>query len=188
MPAVSAHPCLVTNQLAKITDDQPHPIQNAVFNHVAISVTDLEAAADWYQAVFGFRRIRSDRATDRAETPDAPIFKIYPASLKKVKCAWMSCGNGVGFEIFEFQDPKTEDMKKITAEQPFEYTRAGFFHIAVTVADPNATLKLINEKGGATVGEVVEMYGELAAYARDPWGNVIEVLSCSFETLMGNRG
>jgi catechol 2,3-dioxygenase-like lactoylglutathione lyase family enzyme len=157
-----------------------------VFNHVAVSVPDLEAAVDWYQEVFGFCRIRSDRATDRAETPDAPIFKIYPASMKKVKCAWLACGNGVGFEVFEFEDPKTT-VPKTSADEQFEYTRGGFFHIAITVADPDGVVKKCLELGGKQIGQTVEMYGEKALYAADPWGNVIELLSCSFEQLMGNR-
>ena len=162
-------------------------MNNSVFNHVAVSVPDLEKAATWYEDVFGFRRIRSDRATDRAETPEAPIFKIYPDSMKKVNCAWMSAGNGVGFEIFEFQDPKTV-VPKTTEAEPFDYTRGGFFHIAITVADPNAVIKKVKETGGKQIGQTVEMFGEQALYAADPWGNVIELLSCSFEQLMGNRG
>ncbi|KIW07448.1 uncharacterized protein PV09_02287 [Verruconis gallopava] len=165
----------------------PHKNQNSVFNHVAISVPDLEKAVNWYQDVFGFRRIRSDRATDRAETPDAPIFKIYPASMKKVKCAWLACGNGVGFEVFEFQEPKTM-IPKVAKEEGFEYARGGFFHIAITVADPEAVAKKCIESGGIQIGETVEMYGERALYTADPWGNVIELLSCSFEQLMANRG
>lgn len=103
-----------------------------MFNHVAISVPDCDAAVDWYHAVFGFKRIRSDRDTDRAESPEGAIFKIYPNSLNKVKMAWLSAGNGVGFEIFEFQDPSYKPARDFNAE----YNRGGFFHIAVTVRDP----------------------------------------------------
>jgi catechol 2,3-dioxygenase-like lactoylglutathione lyase family enzyme len=131
--------------------------------------------------VFGFRRIRPDRTTDKAKTPEGPIFKIYPSSLQKVKCAWLSAGNGVGFEVFEFIEPKT------VAPKSFEFTRGGFFHIAITVPDPDATAKRVTEAGGKQIGETVSMYGETALYVEDPWGNVIECLSCSFEQLMGNR-
>ena len=79
--------------------------------------------------------------------------------MKKVNCAWMSCGNGVEFEIFEFQDPKTVAPKTTEAE-PFDYTRGGFFHIAVTTADPNATVKKVIETGGKQIGQTVEMFGE----------------------------
>ncbi|KAH8598257.1 Glyoxalase/Bleomycin resistance protein/Dihydroxybiphenyl dioxygenase [Bisporella sp. PMI_857] len=163
---------------------QPHKKQNSVFNHVAISVPSVEEAADWYQEVFGFRRIRSDRFTDRAVSPDGPIFRIYPPSLNKVNGAWMSCGNGVGFEIFEFRDPKHEKARDFETQ----YYHGGFFHIAVTVSDPDATVKLASELGGKQIGETCDIYGEKALYLQDPWGNIIECLSCSFEQLMGNRG
>ncbi|KAF2419705.1 Glyoxalase/Bleomycin resistance protein/Dihydroxybiphenyl dioxygenase [Tothia fuscella] len=157
---------------------------NFVFNHVAISVPDCDKACDWYQKVFGFRKIRSDRTTERAvDGAEAPIFKIYGDTLQKVKSAWLACGNGVGFEIFEFIDPKT-----IVPKPSFEYTRGGFFHIAVTTPDPDATAKMVIENGGKQIGVTVEMYGEKALYVEDPWGNVIECLSCSYEQLMGNRG
>ena len=83
-----------------------------------------------YQEVFGFRRIRSDNSPDRAEVPDGPIFKIYPKELNKVKIAWLSCGNGVGLEVFEFLDPPFKKPK------PFDFASGGFFHIAITVPDP----------------------------------------------------
>jgi hypothetical protein len=85
-----------------------------------------------YSEVFGFRRIRSDRGTDRAETADAPIFNIYPKRLNKVKMAFMSAGNGVGFEIFEFQDPAYKKARDFNSE----FNAGGFFHIAITMADP----------------------------------------------------
>ena len=46
--------------------------------------------------------------------------------------AFMSCGNGVGFEIFEFQDPAYQKASEFSTE----FNHGGFFHIAITVADP----------------------------------------------------
>jgi hypothetical protein len=45
--------------------------------------------------------------------------------------AWLSAGNGVGFEIFEFQDPVYKPSKDFSAESQ----SGGFFHIAITVSD-----------------------------------------------------
>lgn len=33
---------------------------------------------------------------------------------------------------------------------------------------------------------MLTVFGYKAAYARDPWGNVIKFLECSFKLLMGN--
>jgi len=49
-------------------------------------------------------------------------------------------------------------------------------------------VKKAGELGGKQIGETCDMYGEKALYLQDPWGNIIECLSCSFEQLMGNRG
>jgi catechol-2,3-dioxygenase len=70
----------------------------------------------------------------------------------------------------------------------FDYTKGGFFHIGITDPEPDVLVKKVLEKGGKQIGETVTLYdGEKALYMQDPWGNTIEVLSCSFEQLMANR-
>ncbi|KAF2008027.1 Glyoxalase/Bleomycin resistance protein/Dihydroxybiphenyl dioxygenase [Amniculicola lignicola CBS 123094] len=157
------------------------PIHNHVFNHVAISVADCDAAVEWYGKVFGFRRLRGDRMTERSSDNSAPIFKIYDNKLQKVKVAWLGTGNSVGFEVFEFIEPQHEP------KPDFEYAKSGFFHIAVTAPDPDATCKRAVEYGGKKIGETVAFGEDSALYVSDPWGNVVEVLSCSFEHLMANK-
>jgi hypothetical protein len=147
-------------------------------------------------------RSSNDRMTEKSETPNAPLFQIYPSNLQKAKIAWMSCGNSVGFEVFEFIDPPHQPKSE------FEYNRksylplqgeqallttmikgAGFFHIAVTSPDPEEACKRAVAEGGKQVGETVSMGPvEKALYLSDPWGNVVEVLSCSYEALMANAG
>ena len=162
-----------------------------MFNHVAIAVDSVDKAAEFYGKHFGFRRIRDDRMTDQAaDGTDAPVFKIYGTSLRKVKIAWLSTGNGVGFEIFEFIDPPTKGADEVNANWSLQeqYQRGGFFHIGITAPDPDLVAENACQDGATRVGETVSMYdGEKALYLRDPWGNVVEVLSCSFEQLMGNR-
>ena len=55
--------------------------------------------------------------------------------------AWLSSGNGVGFEIFEYVEPKAQ-----IHPENFEYWKSGFTHICIT--DPNIeiyVLKLSSE-------------------------------------------
>jgi catechol 2,3-dioxygenase-like lactoylglutathione lyase family enzyme len=157
-------------------------------NHVAISVPDCDAAVKWYTEILGFRNLRSVRGTSRSETPSAPIFKIYDGALQEVKIAWLGTGNSIGFEIFEFKDPKYKEMGKAGFGEE-KYARGGFFHIGVTAPEPDAVCEKVVKAGGKKIGETVELFdGDTALYMQDPWGNVIEVLSCSFEQLMANRG
>ena len=119
--------------------------------------------------------------TDRSADASAPIFKIYDNALQKVKVAWLGTGNSVGFEVFEFIDPPHQPKAE------FEYAKSGFFHIAVTAPSPEETCKRAVEHGGKQIGERVAFGQDSALYVSDPWGNVVEVLSCSFEHLMANR-
>ncbi|KAJ4290560.1 hypothetical protein N0V90_010777 [Kalmusia sp. IMI 367209] len=148
----------------------------------AANAADCDAACDWYNKVFGFTRIRNDSIRDRAMGPSQPMFKIYPSTLQRVKVAWLSCGNSVGFEVFEFVDPPHEPAPQ------FEFARSGFFHICVTAPDVEEAVERAVKEGGKLVGETTALGPkEKAAYVSDPWGNVVEVLSCSFESLMANK-
>lgn len=130
--------------------------------------------------------------TDRAHSPSQPIFRIYPSTLHKVKVAWLSSGNGVGFEVFEFIDPPHKPSSpRPPSSDSFDFARAGFFHIAVTAPDPEEVVTRAVQEGGRQVGEMVGVGKggiEKAGYVCDPWGNVVEVLSCSFEGLLANSG
>ncbi|KAK3669290.1 hypothetical protein LTR78_010828 [Recurvomyces mirabilis] len=154
---------------------------NRVINHIAVSVPDVAKAVDWYKDIFGFQLIGNTiHHVKRSDTPDAAIFFIYPSSLNEVKIAYMSTGNGVGFELFEFLDPKS-----YTAENTFEYHRGGFFHACVTDADPDGLADKVVAAGGKRIGQTVDPTGAgvKCLYTQDPWGNVMEILDISFERL-----
>jgi catechol 2,3-dioxygenase-like lactoylglutathione lyase family enzyme len=115
----------------------------------------------------------------RSETPDAAVFGIYPQSLNNVKIAYMSTGNGVGFEIFEFTNPSHTQP-----ERSFEYNRGGFFHVCVTDHDPESLVERVVVEGGSRVGKLVRLVdGIKCVYVADPWGNILEILDTSFERL-----
>ena len=155
-------------------------------NHIAVAVPDCEAAIEWYTNILGFRKLRkSIQIMDRAKNPNANLFRIYGDKVNKAKVAFLTTGNGVGFELFEFIDPKMEHGAT------FDITRGGFFHIAVTAPDPDSLCEKVIAAGGSKMGETVMPFGpeedDNALYFQDPWGNTIEVVSCSFEQLIGNR-
>lgn len=134
----------------------------------------------WYTKVMGFQLIGNKiHEIRRSETPDAAIFGIYPQSLHDVKIAYMSTGNGVGFEIFEFMNPSHTQP-----ERSFEYNRGGFFHVCVTDHDPESLVERVVEAGGSRVGKLVRLVdGIKCVYVADPWGNILEILDTSFERL-----
>ncbi|KAE8329733.1 Glyoxalase/Bleomycin resistance protein/Dihydroxybiphenyl dioxygenase [Aspergillus sergii] len=156
------------------------PLHNRVFNHVAVSVPNCQTAIDWYSQIFGFQLIGNQiHHIKRSERPNDPIFSIYRASLDEVKMAYMSTGNGVGFELFEFVHPKT-----YVPETVFEYHRAGLFHVCVTDSQPDSLAARMVEAGGRRIGQTVHpVENVVCLYAADPWGNVVEILDASFDRM-----
>ncbi|KAJ4345339.1 uncharacterized protein N0V89_011469 [Didymosphaeria variabile] len=138
---------------------------------------------DWYSRVLGFKLLGTIVHIKRSEMPDDGIFKIYPESLQEVKLAKMVTGNGVGFEIFEFINPKFEDANV------FEYHKRGFFHMCITDPNPEELAAKFVAEGGKRVGRTTDPSGKgeiTCLYLADPWGNIVEVLDVGFE-FMGLR-
>ena len=48
---------------------------NYQFNHVGVSVPDLDAAVNWYTEVLGFHQLRPNITLSRDEDPDGIIFR-----------------------------------------------------------------------------------------------------------------
>jgi catechol 2,3-dioxygenase-like lactoylglutathione lyase family enzyme len=152
-----------------------------MINHIAVSVPQLDQAIKWYKEVLGFTMIKGpvefvadDSLTGRA------VRDIHGPNLKKMRMAWLSSGNQVGFEIFEYIEPKAQ--RRITDN--FEYWKSGFIHICIT--DPNIEdlCKKISETGGkqrSNIWEIVPDKGYKIVLCEDPFGNIIEIYSNAYE-------
>ncbi|KAK5062593.1 hypothetical protein LTR84_004666 [Exophiala bonariae] len=163
---------------------------NRAVNHIAISCTDLEALTKWYMRNFGFELIGAVRHFKRSEdpTPFETIFVSYPDTLKELKFAILTAGNGVGLELFQFIDPAPAFRG-----QEFEFTRPGYFHICITDPDPEGLLKNVISDGGKQIGDWMDysrygLYGQKGVYMQDPWGNTVEVMSLSIERVCSAGG
>jgi predicted enzyme related to lactoylglutathione lyase len=109
---------------------------------------------------------------------------VYGQSLKELVLAIVSLGDGISIEIFEFTDPKYDGPVTTKDWSPDVYTRGGSFHFCLTVADPEAVSTEAVRLGGKLVNNLTEVApGEKCQYVQDPWGNVIELLSCSHQML-----
>lgn len=133
----------------------------------------------------GFHELRPLVTMDRAVTPDGIIFSIYPPDLQKVTISALSSGNGIGIELFQFHDPKI--TSETSANFANDYKRGGFFHIGVTAPDIELLAEKVVATGGKRIGATIPVYNHEAMYLQDPWGNVIELISASFERVMSNR-
>lgn len=124
---------------------------------------------------------------DRDVNPNTVVFKIFPRGIQKLKIAYLSTGNGIGLELFEFMDPRIEPGRESSFDTGRDFRRGGIFHFAITAPDIDVVCEKAVENGGQMVGERVQVYGHDGAYIQDPWGNAIEVISISFEQLLCNR-
>jgi catechol 2,3-dioxygenase-like lactoylglutathione lyase family enzyme len=148
------------------------------------AVPDCEAAAEFYTGLFGFRKLHTSPyiIMDREKDPNDTIFRIYGDKLQKVKIIFLTTGNGIGLELFEFIEPSMEQAAA------WNFTRGGVFHVAFTDPDPEETCKRVVAAGGRQIGDTVSPRDNIKAiYMEDPWGNTIELLSCSFEELLAQR-
>ncbi|CAF1453616.1 unnamed protein product [Adineta steineri] len=178
---------LKTNNKATV-ENYPRPI-----NHVGISVTDIDAAMAWYHDVLGFTVISTatDIIVNNSTSMGILLGQMYGREMKHVKMGHMTGGNGIGLEFFQFIDPPTQRPNITTnTNEQFEYTRAGFFHICVTDPNPESLVQQIVETGGKQLSPILsiipnEIYQ--AVYCLDPFGNLVEIMSASYEQTLSNR-
>lgn len=156
------------------------------FNHVGTVVPDLEAAIAWYGEVMGFALVAGpfDLKPDGAN--GAQVLNVLGPSLKHLRLAHLSSGNGVGLELFQPVDPPYEKP-----DREVEFWRGGFFHICVTDPDVEGLVARIVATGGKQIsdiwperdpGNVYRM-----CYCTDPFGNVVEVYSHHYDHMQAHR-
>ncbi len=155
-----------------------------LLNHVGVTVTDLEKAIKWYSEVLGFELLMGPLEIDVDNPTIGEICSdIFGENWKSMRQAHMSMTNGIGLEIFEFVEPKAERR-----ENNFEYWKNGFFHICVTNPNVKGLASKISETGGKQRTEVWTVFpGCDIAYCEDPFGNIIEIYSRSYEQFYANR-
>ena len=151
-----------------------------IINHIAVSVPSLDEAVIWYREVLGFTTVKQ---TEEFVVDDSligmAVKDIHGPRLKKMRMAWLSSANQIGFEIIEYVEPKAERRL-----DNFEYWKSGFIHICITDPNIEELCKRITESGGkqrSKIWEIVPDKGYKIAFCEDPFGNVIEIYDHSYE-------
>lgn len=151
-----------------------------IINHIAVSVPSLDEAVIWYREVLGFTTVKQ---TEEFVVDDSligmAVKDIHGPRLKKMRMAWLSSANQIGFEIIEYIEPKAERRL-----DNFEYWKSGFIHICITDPNIEELCKRISESGGkqrSKIWEIVPDKGYKIAFCEDPFGNVIEIYDHSYE-------
>ena len=98
----------------------------------------------------------------------------------------MTSANGVGIELFQFLEPAPaphQDKSKI------EYWKTGYFHICLAEPNIEECADKIASTGGKRRTDVMELVpgpDKKICFCEDPFGNVIEIYSHSYEQFWAN--
>lgn len=153
----------------------------AIFNHMGVSVGDLDEAIVWYCAVFDLSMIGTGTASTQTVGADRRR-NIFGEAWSEMRLAHLIDADGNGIELFQFVDPPAS-----RPHTSFAYWEFGVFHMAFTVEDLSETLRRIELHGGHARSEVHQVTERTAlCYCEDPWGTVIELITVDYRTLAGD--
>lgn len=143
--------------------------------HVALTVTDLDAAIRWYGDVLGLEpigppvEVRADQGHGGAVAAD-----VFGPRFGRFRQAHLATANGVALELFEFADPAD-----------------AIAHFCLATPAIDALAELVAATGGrrrtSRVWELFDGEPYRMCYCEDPFGNVIELYSHSHERVYSNR-
>ena len=158
------------------------PAAALAINHVGVTVPDIYAAIDWYEAIFGFRCIMGPRLLDGGHTEAAAVFNNR---LRRALQAHLLTGNSVGIELFQFVDPPTHEP----SDEPVRWLDRGLWHLCITHPDVPGMVGRITDYGGTLLAppyQFVPGRPWTLAYTTDPWGTVLELMSHSYAEVFSN--
>lgn len=152
------------------------------FNHVGMTVPDIDRAIDWYGAVLGFRLIYRRTLEHRPGVPE--VREIFGPRFGRAHQAHMLGANGTGIELFQFIDPPVT-----TPADNFRYGETGIFHLCVTDPDLEGLVARVVAHGGrqrTKIWQFLEERPYRLVYCEDPFGNIVEALSHSYAETFAN--
>jgi lactoylglutathione lyase family protein len=150
------------------------------FSHIGISVTDLDWAVEFYSKALGFYIIMPPTTIRHDDSAIGQMCDdVFGEGWGSFRIAHLSTGEGIGIELFEFRNAERR-------ADNFEYWKTGIFHFCVKDPDVEGLVKRIEEYGGRQRMKQVRYYYPdqkpyRMVYCEDPFGNIIEIYSHSYE-------
>ena len=113
------------------------------FNHIGVTVGDLDKAIDVYTAVFGLTLLvgaeTATRETDGAERRA----EVFGERWRGMRLAHLADENGTGVELFQFLE-----LEPTYPSEHFDYWRIGVSHFAFTTPDLEEVMARLEANGG----------------------------------------
>ena len=149
------------------------------FSHIGISVPDLDKAVEFYREVFGWYVLMEPSEVKKDDSAIGIMCNdVFGEDWGSFRIAHLSTGDKIGVELFEFsqnENPKNN----------FEYWKTGLFHFCIQDPDIEGLVEKIVKHGGKQRMPIREYYpGDKPykmCYVEDPFGNIFEVYSHSYE-------
>jgi catechol 2,3-dioxygenase-like lactoylglutathione lyase family enzyme len=129
------------------------------FDHVSISVSDLDAQVAWYRHALGFAEV-----VEQYELPEPPV-----------RTAVLQAASGIRIEMIE----RGGSERTGEYSDPLDITRSqGYGHWAVDVDDLDVAFAWLLDAGASEVWPPADAVapGARFAYVKDPEGNLIELI------------
>jgi catechol 2,3-dioxygenase-like lactoylglutathione lyase family enzyme len=129
------------------------------FDHVSISVADLDAQMAWYKRALGFTEV-----VEQYELPEPPV-----------RTAILQAASDIRIEMIE----RGGSERTGEYSDPLDMTRSqGYGHWALNTEDLDAALEWILGAGATEVWPPADAVapGARFAYVKDPEGNLIELI------------
>ncbi|MGL4394073.1 MAG: lactoylglutathione lyase family protein [Brevinema sp.] len=154
------------------------------FSHIGISVPDLDGAVKFYKEVMNWYVIMEP--TEVVEEKETAIgqmcIDVFGEGWGTFRIAHLSTGDGIGIELFEF--PQNKD-----GNASFQPYKSGVFHFCVKDPNIEELAKSIVAHGGKQRMPIREYYPNdkpyKMVYCEDPYGNIIEIYTHSYELHYG---
>lgn len=166
-----------------MSDNAPYP---RGFNHIGVSVPNVEDAVKWYRDVLGFRLISGPNDIESAAGAESQAQNVLGSDFRKMRMAHLVTSNGIGVELFEIIDPPHQP-----ASDRVEYNRGGIFHFCVTDPDVEGLADRIVATGGNKLSKIWQERPDDKScrmiYCADPFGIVIEIYSHSYDAMQSWR-
>lgn len=150
------------------------------FSHVGHTVPDLQKAITFFTNAMGWYHVSGPIHVEEngTDTLSSISRKIYGSGWGSFSFAHLVSADGIGFEMFEFQNNKT----KTSDVNPFV---TGINHFCIQDPDIEGRMERILAFGGKQKTEIMPLDPTgvkpyKMAYMEDPFGNLIEIYTHSY--------
>jgi len=160
----------------------------ARIDHVSRTVPDLEAAVDFYTAVFGARLLYRMGPFDAADLPAEADGRDWTAAHldvpgARLEIAMLQLAPNLMLELFQYDKP--EDACKT----PPRNCDCGGHHLAFKVENLEAACAYLARHGCRILAGPIAMEsgptaGSRAQYVVDPWGQYMELMEYDHQAYM----